>query len=203
MTPNRNGHLPAARRHLLFARHRRELPVGLDLGPHSRLPRRVSSLGDKVAFGDRAWKTPSRTSAAATAAARSSASRPRSPGSFWAARRVNNGASVISAAALHPDIIAKLAFDPTKKFHFEVAGVEITNKIANPASTPAFQTFYQGRRRRIGQPQLRAVQELPPPHQQLLERRRRTLHLRPGAGLHHPRQWQPFPGPFRIDGNRV
>ena len=39
-----------------------------------------------------------------------------------------------------PDIIAKLAFDPTSKFHFEIAGVEIANKIANPASTPAFQT---------------------------------------------------------------
>src|SRR5271165_1019487 len=55
--------------------------------------------------------------------------------------QVNNGASVISAAALHPDIIAKLAFDPSKKFHLEIAGVEITNKIANPASSPAFQTF--------------------------------------------------------------
>jgi len=54
--------------------------------------------------------------------------------------QINNGASVISAAALHPDIIAKLAFDPSSKLHFEVAGVEITNKIANPASTPAFQT---------------------------------------------------------------
>jgi hypothetical protein len=54
--------------------------------------------------------------------------------------QINNGSSVISAAALAPDIIAKLAFDPTSKFHFEVAGVEIANKIANPASTPAFQT---------------------------------------------------------------
>jgi hypothetical protein len=55
--------------------------------------------------------------------------------------QVNNGSSVISAAALHPDIIAKLAFDPTSKFHFEIGGVEITNKISNPASVPAFQTF--------------------------------------------------------------
>ncbi len=54
--------------------------------------------------------------------------------------QVNNGSSVISAAALHPDIIAKLAFDPGSKFHFEITGVEVTNKIANPASTPAFQT---------------------------------------------------------------
>jgi len=54
--------------------------------------------------------------------------------------QVNNGGSVISAAAVHPDIIAKLALDPTPKFHFEIAGVEITNRISNPASTPAFQT---------------------------------------------------------------
>jgi len=54
--------------------------------------------------------------------------------------QINNGQSVISAAALHPDIIAKLAFDPSPKFHVELAGVEITNKIANPASTPPFQT---------------------------------------------------------------
>jgi hypothetical protein len=55
--------------------------------------------------------------------------------------QVNNGSSVISSAALAPDIIAKLAFDPSKKFHFEIAGVEIANKIANPASSPAFQTY--------------------------------------------------------------
>ncbi len=55
--------------------------------------------------------------------------------------QVNNGSSVISAAALAPDIIAKIAFDPTRRFHFEFAGVEIANKIADPASTPAYQTF--------------------------------------------------------------
>lgn len=54
--------------------------------------------------------------------------------------QVNNGSSVISAAALMPDIITKVAFDPTKRFHGEVAGVLIANKIANPASTPAYQT---------------------------------------------------------------
>src|SRR5579884_3195422 len=55
--------------------------------------------------------------------------------------QVNNGASVISAAAMAPDIIVKAAFDPSRKFHLEVAGVEIANKIANPSTTPAFQTF--------------------------------------------------------------
>ncbi len=54
--------------------------------------------------------------------------------------QVNNGQSVISAAAVHPDIIAKFAYDPSPKFHIEVAGVEITNRIANPVSVPIFQT---------------------------------------------------------------
>lgn len=54
--------------------------------------------------------------------------------------QINNGSSVISAAALFPDIIAKLAFDPTRKFHAEIAGVEIANKIAYPVSGPAFPT---------------------------------------------------------------
>jgi len=54
--------------------------------------------------------------------------------------QINNGGSVISSPALFPDVIAKLAFDPTSKFHLEFAGVEIANKISNPASTPPFQT---------------------------------------------------------------
>jgi hypothetical protein len=53
--------------------------------------------------------------------------------------QINSGGSVISAAALHPDIIAKLALDPSKKFHFEIAGVEVSNQFANPVSTPAFE----------------------------------------------------------------
>jgi hypothetical protein len=54
--------------------------------------------------------------------------------------QVNNGSSVISAAALMPDIIAKLAIDPSRRFHAEIAGAIITDKIANPASVPAYQT---------------------------------------------------------------
>jgi hypothetical protein len=54
--------------------------------------------------------------------------------------QINNGNSVISAAALAPDIIAKLAFDPTPKFHAEIAGVEIANKVAYPESGPIFPT---------------------------------------------------------------
>jgi len=54
--------------------------------------------------------------------------------------QINNGSSVISAASLMPDIIAKLAFDPTPKFHAEVAGVMIANKIAYPETGPTFPT---------------------------------------------------------------
>ncbi len=53
--------------------------------------------------------------------------------------QINNGSSVISAAALMPDIIAKVAFDPTKRFHAEIDGVMIANKIAYPVA-PAFPT---------------------------------------------------------------
>jgi hypothetical protein len=53
--------------------------------------------------------------------------------------QINNGSSQIQSAALHPDIIAKIAFDPTKKFHAEIEGVEITNKTAYP--TTPFTTF--------------------------------------------------------------
>jgi hypothetical protein len=55
--------------------------------------------------------------------------------------QINAGNSVISSAALHPDIIAKLAFDPSKKVHFEVAGVEVTNQFSDPVSSPVFQKF--------------------------------------------------------------
>ena len=54
--------------------------------------------------------------------------------------QINNGSGVISGASLMPDIIAKVAFDPTRKFHAEVAGIMIANKIAYPESGPTFPT---------------------------------------------------------------
>jgi len=54
--------------------------------------------------------------------------------------QINNGSSVISSAALAPDVIVKLAFDPTSRVHFEVAGVEIANKIAFPGPNTTFPT---------------------------------------------------------------
>jgi hypothetical protein len=55
--------------------------------------------------------------------------------------QINNGSSTISAAAVFPDTIAKLAFDPNSRFHFEVDGVLIPNKIAFPVGTAPFPTF--------------------------------------------------------------
>jgi hypothetical protein len=54
--------------------------------------------------------------------------------------QINNGSSQIQASALMPDIIAKLAFDPSSRFHGEVVGVMIANKIAYPITGPAFPT---------------------------------------------------------------
>jgi hypothetical protein len=39
---------------------------------------------------------------------------------------------VLSAPTVHPDFIAKVAFDPSARFHAEVAGIERTFKIINP-----------------------------------------------------------------------
>jgi hypothetical protein len=54
--------------------------------------------------------------------------------------QINNGTSVISAAALMPDVIAKLAFDPSKRAHIEFAGVMVADKFSDPVSVPAYQT---------------------------------------------------------------
>jgi hypothetical protein len=43
----------------------------------------------------------------------------------------NTSSSVLGTPNLHPDLILKLAIDPSPKFHFEVAGIERTFKIFN------------------------------------------------------------------------
>lgn len=44
---------------------------------------------------------------------------------------------VLAAPTLHPDFIAKVAFDPSSRFHGEVAGIERTFKIINPTNLVA------------------------------------------------------------------
>jgi hypothetical protein len=49
-----------------------------------------------------------------------------------------NVANGVQTANVHPDIIAKLAFDPSSHVHFEVAGVERTFKLFNPITQQYF-----------------------------------------------------------------
>ena len=65
------------------------------------------------------------------------------PGAFssQSGAQLNGGNSVITAPALHPDIIAKIAFDPSSRVHFEVGGVEITDRIANPSGVTGLPNF--------------------------------------------------------------
>jgi uncharacterized coiled-coil protein SlyX len=44
----------------------------------------------------------------------------------------------LNAPNVAPDIIAKLAFDPVKQFHFEIGGVERNFKVWNPTTTTSF-----------------------------------------------------------------
>jgi hypothetical protein len=48
---------------------------------------------------------------------------------------IGTGNPVLAVPSVHPDIIAKIALDPTSRFHFEVAGIERTFKIWNPNTT--------------------------------------------------------------------
>jgi hypothetical protein len=48
-----------------------------------------------------------------------------------AATQVDNQTNTQTTPNLHPDIIAKLAFDPTSRVHFEIAGIERTFKTWN------------------------------------------------------------------------
>ena len=52
----------------------------------------------------------------------------------------NTTGSPLSTPNLHPDIIVKLAFDPSSHAHFEVAGIERTFKIYNPNTAQTFTT---------------------------------------------------------------
>jgi hypothetical protein len=43
--------------------------------------------------------------------------------------------TVLAVPTVHPDIIAKVAFDPSTRLHFEVTGLERTFKVWNPNTT--------------------------------------------------------------------
>lgn len=55
---------------------------------------------------------------------------------------LNVGSNTFGVPNVAPDIIAKVAFDPSKKFHFEIGGVERNFKVFDPATkTTSAQTF--------------------------------------------------------------
>jgi hypothetical protein len=55
-----------------------------------------------------------------------------------AGAELDSTANVQTTPNLHPDIIAKIAFDPSAKFHVEVAGIERTFKVWNPLTNTYF-----------------------------------------------------------------
>ena len=50
---------------------------------------------------------------------------------------IGTASTVLSVPTVTPDFIAKIALDPTTRFHFEVAGIERNFKIWNPNVAPA------------------------------------------------------------------
>jgi len=48
-------------------------------------------------------------------------------------QNVSNGQNILNQPTVAPDIIAKLALDPSARFHFEIGGVERNFKTVNPA----------------------------------------------------------------------
>ncbi len=51
-----------------------------------------------------------------------------------AGSQLDNASNVLVTPNVHPDIIAKIAFEPTSRVHFEVAGIERTFKVWDPAT---------------------------------------------------------------------
>jgi hypothetical protein len=57
-----------------------------------------------------------------------------------AGTQLNDQTANYGVPNLHPDIVGKIAFDPSPKFHLELVGIERTFKIANPTTPFATNT---------------------------------------------------------------
>jgi hypothetical protein len=57
------------------------------------------------------------------------------------APNISNASTVLAVPTLHPDFIVKAAFDPSARFHAEIAGIERTFKLVNPLNLSAGQYF--------------------------------------------------------------
>jgi hypothetical protein len=56
----------------------------------------------------------------------------------------NNGATTLNVPNVAPDVIVKLALDPTPRFHFELGGLERQFKLWNPINTTTYSTTGAG-----------------------------------------------------------
>jgi len=59
-------------------------------------------------------------------------------GAAYGGTQLNTGGSTLGVPNVAPDVIAKLAFDPSSKFHIELGGLERQFKVWNPTSTTTF-----------------------------------------------------------------
>jgi len=71
----------------------------------------------------------------ATASTATSSGQPLYPGG-----ELNNGTTVLTVPNVSPDFIAKLAFDPSSKFHLEIGGVLREFKLWNPPANTGYPT---------------------------------------------------------------
>jgi uncharacterized coiled-coil protein SlyX len=55
-----------------------------------------------------------------------------------AGSQLDNSSNVLTTPNLHPDIIAKIAFEPISRVHFEIAGIERTFKVWDPNTNRYF-----------------------------------------------------------------
>ena len=60
---------------------------------------------------------------------------PTALSSTYSGGELNDGSTTLNVPNVAPDVIAKLAFDPFKKFHIEVGGVERNFKLWNPTDS--------------------------------------------------------------------
>ncbi|HET7841030.1 MAG TPA: hypothetical protein VFM21_05465 [Terriglobia bacterium] len=51
---------------------------------------------------------------------------------------LNIGSNTLGVTNVAPDVIAKLAFDPSKRFHVELGGIERSFKVWNPSTSQSF-----------------------------------------------------------------
>ncbi len=60
--------------------------------------------------------------------------------STYVGKELNDGSTTLNVPNVAPDVIVKLAFDPSKKFHIEIGGVERNFRLWNPTDQTTYST---------------------------------------------------------------